>query len=153
MKGYLLDTSTCVAIFRGNRDVANRMEKVGKDKWFISQVVVAFFAENPHFVQTVIEIALFVRINACDLGILLKAFKGGPFHKIAGRDKRNVQFAIVRLVKAELNIASGILRVIICRVPFLVGDVLFEKSGVVFVEVGFLRDVFVQLFLEKCVAV
>ena len=41
MKGYLLDTSTCVAIFRGNRDVANRMEKVGKDKCFISQVVVA----------------------------------------------------------------------------------------------------------------
>jgi tRNA(fMet)-specific endonuclease VapC len=41
MKGYLLDTSTCVAIFRGNRDVADRMEKVGKDKCFISQIVVA----------------------------------------------------------------------------------------------------------------
>ena len=31
MKGFLLDTSTCVAIFRGNRDVADKMEKVGKD--------------------------------------------------------------------------------------------------------------------------
>ena len=41
MKGYLLDTSTCVAIFRGNRDVANKMEEVGKDKCFISQIVVA----------------------------------------------------------------------------------------------------------------
>jgi len=41
MKGYLLDTSTCVAIFRGNREVADRMEKVGKDKCFISQIVVA----------------------------------------------------------------------------------------------------------------
>jgi len=41
MKGYLLDTSTCVAIFRGNRDVADRMEKAGKDKCFISQIVVA----------------------------------------------------------------------------------------------------------------
>lgn len=41
MKGYLLDTSTCVAIFRGNRDVADRMEKIGKDKCFISQIVVA----------------------------------------------------------------------------------------------------------------
>ena len=41
MKGYLLDTSTCVAIFRGNRDVADRMEKIGKDQCFISQIVVA----------------------------------------------------------------------------------------------------------------
>ena len=41
MNGYLLDTSTCVAIFRGNREVAYRMEKVGKDKCFISQIVVA----------------------------------------------------------------------------------------------------------------
>ena len=41
MKGYLLDTSTCVAIFRGNREVAERMENVGKDKCFISQIVVA----------------------------------------------------------------------------------------------------------------
>ena len=41
MKGYLLDTSTCVAIFRGNRDVADKMEKIGKDKCFISQIVVA----------------------------------------------------------------------------------------------------------------
>ena len=41
MKGYLLDTSTCVAIFRGNHDVADKMEKVGKDKCFISQIVVA----------------------------------------------------------------------------------------------------------------
>ena len=41
MKGYLLDTSTCVAIFRGNRDVADKMEKVGRDKCFITQIVVA----------------------------------------------------------------------------------------------------------------
>jgi len=41
MKGYLFDTSTCVEIFRGNRDVADRMEKIGKDKCFISQIVVA----------------------------------------------------------------------------------------------------------------
>lgn len=41
MKGFLLDTSTCIAIFRGNRDVADKMEKVGKDKCFITQIVVA----------------------------------------------------------------------------------------------------------------
>ena len=41
MKGYLLDTSTCVAIFRGNRDVADNMEKAGRDKCFITQIVVA----------------------------------------------------------------------------------------------------------------
>ena len=41
MKGYLLDTSTCVAIFRGNRDVAAKMNKAGKDNCYISQIVVA----------------------------------------------------------------------------------------------------------------
>ncbi len=40
MKGYLLDTSTCVAIFRGNREVADRMEKVGKDKFLTCSSVV-----------------------------------------------------------------------------------------------------------------
>ena len=31
MKGYLLDTSICVAIFRGNRQVAAKLNKVGKE--------------------------------------------------------------------------------------------------------------------------
>ena len=41
MKGYLLDTSICVAIFRGNRKVAEKMNEAGKERCFISQVVVA----------------------------------------------------------------------------------------------------------------
>ena len=32
MKGYLLDTSTCVAIFRGNRNVAAKLNKAGKER-------------------------------------------------------------------------------------------------------------------------
>ena len=41
MSGYLLDTSTCVAIFRGNRNVAAKMGKAGKDNCFLSPIVVA----------------------------------------------------------------------------------------------------------------
>ncbi|MBP5214844.1 MAG: PIN domain-containing protein [Bacteroidales bacterium] len=41
MKGYLLDTSICVAIFRGNRQVAARMNEVGKEKCYISPIVAA----------------------------------------------------------------------------------------------------------------
>lgn len=41
MKGYLLDTSICVAIFRGNRHVAAKLNEVGKEQCFITQVVVA----------------------------------------------------------------------------------------------------------------
>lgn len=41
MKGYLLDTSICIAIFRGNRQVADKLNEVGKEQCFISQIVVA----------------------------------------------------------------------------------------------------------------
>lgn len=41
MKGFLLDTSTCVAIFRGNRDVAAKLNEAGKEKCFVSPIVVA----------------------------------------------------------------------------------------------------------------
>ena len=41
MKGYLLDTSICVAIFRGNRQVAARVNEAGKENCFISPIVVA----------------------------------------------------------------------------------------------------------------
>ena len=41
MKGYLLDTSICVAIFRGNNKVAAKMNKVGKEKCFTTHIVVA----------------------------------------------------------------------------------------------------------------
>lgn len=54
MKGYLLDTSTCVAIFRGNRDVAAMMNAVGKEKCFVTHIVVAellFGAYRSKFVK------------------------------------------------------------------------------------------------------
>lgn len=41
MKGYLLDTSICVALFRGNRSVSEKLNSVGKDFCFINDVVVA----------------------------------------------------------------------------------------------------------------
>ena len=41
MEGYLLDTSTCVAMFRGNQNVAEKMNKVGVNKCFIFPIVVA----------------------------------------------------------------------------------------------------------------
>ena len=41
MNGYLLDTSICVALFRGNRGVSQRLNAVGKAQCFVSDVVVA----------------------------------------------------------------------------------------------------------------
>ena len=41
MKGYLLDTSICVAVFRGNRQVAAKLNEVGKENLFVSPIVVA----------------------------------------------------------------------------------------------------------------
>lgn len=41
MKGYLLDTSICVALFRGNRSVSEKLNAVGMDRCFVNDVVVA----------------------------------------------------------------------------------------------------------------
>ena len=41
MNGFLLDTSICVALFRGNRNIAQRLNAVGKERCFVSDVVVA----------------------------------------------------------------------------------------------------------------
>lgn len=41
MKGYLLDTSVCVALFRGNRSVSKKLNEVGKDCCYVNDVVVA----------------------------------------------------------------------------------------------------------------
>ena len=41
MKGYLLDTSICVALFRGNRSVGEKLNAIGKDCCFVNDVVVA----------------------------------------------------------------------------------------------------------------
>ena len=45
MMGYLLDTSICVAIFRGNRHVAEKLNEVGK---LItgSVLLIIFYVEN-----------------------------------------------------------------------------------------------------------
>lgn len=41
MNGFLLDTSICVALFRGNRNVAQRLNIVGRNRCFVSDVVVS----------------------------------------------------------------------------------------------------------------
>jgi len=41
MNGYLLDTSTCVALFRGNREVEQRLSAINPETCYISDVVVA----------------------------------------------------------------------------------------------------------------
>jgi tRNA(fMet)-specific endonuclease VapC len=41
MKGYLLDTSICVALLRGNRSISKKINAIGKDRCFINDVVVA----------------------------------------------------------------------------------------------------------------
>ena len=41
MSGYLLDTSIIVAMFRGDRNVSSKLNEVGKECCFITQIVVA----------------------------------------------------------------------------------------------------------------
>lgn len=41
MSGYLLDTSICIALFRGNRSVSQKLNAVGKDCCFVNDVVIA----------------------------------------------------------------------------------------------------------------
>ena len=41
MTGYLLDTSICIALFRGNHEVERRMNSLGAQNCFICDVVVA----------------------------------------------------------------------------------------------------------------
>ena len=41
MNGYLLDTSVCVALFRGNTDVEKKLNSVGRKKCYVTDVVVA----------------------------------------------------------------------------------------------------------------
>ena len=41
MKGYLLDTSVCVALFHGNRSVSKKLNEAGKDYCYVNDVVVA----------------------------------------------------------------------------------------------------------------
>lgn len=41
MNGFLLDTSICVAIFRGNRKVAFKMDEAGRENCYITPIVVA----------------------------------------------------------------------------------------------------------------
>lgn len=38
MNGYLLDTSICVFLFRGNRKVAERFSLVNPSKCYVSEV-------------------------------------------------------------------------------------------------------------------
>ena len=41
MNGYLLDTSICVYLFRGHRDVMQRLNEIGFERCFICDVVLA----------------------------------------------------------------------------------------------------------------
>lgn len=39
MKGYLLDTSICVFLLRGNRSIENRLNEIDEDECYITDVV------------------------------------------------------------------------------------------------------------------
>ena len=41
MNGYLLDTSTCIFLLRGKRNVVDRLNEIDANKCYISEVVVA----------------------------------------------------------------------------------------------------------------
>ena len=45
MKGYLLDTSTCVFLLRGNRNVEEKLNEIDESECFITDTVVAELGE------------------------------------------------------------------------------------------------------------
>lgn len=55
MKGYLLDTSICVALFRGNRAVAQRLAEVGTQQCFVNDVVVAELLVGAYYSEQIEE--------------------------------------------------------------------------------------------------
>ena len=41
MKQYLLDTDVCIELFRHNEKVIKKIEKVGKENCFVSEITIA----------------------------------------------------------------------------------------------------------------
>lgn len=41
MKKYLLDTSICIFLFRGNHDLEQRLNEIGHERCFICDIVLA----------------------------------------------------------------------------------------------------------------
>ena len=55
MNGYLLDTSICVFLLRGNRIVENRLNLIGEEHCYITDVVVAELLFGAYYSNQVAE--------------------------------------------------------------------------------------------------
>lgn len=55
MKGYLLDTSTCIFLLRGKRSVEERLNEIDEDSCYISDAVVAELFFGAYYSERVEE--------------------------------------------------------------------------------------------------
>jgi tRNA(fMet)-specific endonuclease VapC len=55
MNGYLLDTSTCIFLLRGKRNVVDRLNEIDANKCYISEVVVAELCFGAYYSEQIVE--------------------------------------------------------------------------------------------------
>jgi len=55
MNGFLLDTSICIALFRGNRAVAHKLDEVGMQNCYVNDVVIAELLVGAYYSEHIEE--------------------------------------------------------------------------------------------------
>ena len=55
MNGFLLDTSICIALFRGNRAVAHKLDQVGMQNCYVNDVVIAELLVGAYYSEHIEE--------------------------------------------------------------------------------------------------
>ena len=55
MNGFLLDTSICIALFRGDRAVAHKLDQVGMQNCYVNDVVIAELLVGAYYSEHIEE--------------------------------------------------------------------------------------------------
>ena len=74
MKGYLLDTSTCVFLLRGNRNVEEKLNEIDESECFITDTVVAELLFGAYYSDRVED-------NLREVETFVTEMKVIPFHE------------------------------------------------------------------------
>jgi tRNA(fMet)-specific endonuclease VapC len=74
MKGYLLDTSTCVFLLRGNRNVEEKLNEIDESECFITDTVVAELLFGAYYSDRVED-------NLREVETFVAEMKVIPFHE------------------------------------------------------------------------
>ena len=70
MNGYLLDTSTCVFLLRGNRQVENRLNEIDQELCYITDAVVAELLFGAYYSDRIEENLMQVEQFVADMKVI-----------------------------------------------------------------------------------